>query len=69
MKNKVSESDIQKLFYGIIIEAVDELRVEFEQEEEYEICAKMVDIKNKFKKKLDGTRIQSTADTGGGESI
>jgi hypothetical protein len=70
MKNKLTDDDfIKKIFYGLMVESLDELIQDYEDEEEYRICAKLKDINDKLKENLNGTRIQSTTDTGTGESI
>jgi hypothetical protein len=67
---KIADDDyLKRFFYGLMIESLDELTQEFEDEEEYRICAKLKDINDKLKENLNGTRIQSTTNTGTGESI
>ena len=70
MKNKLTDDDfIKKIFYGLMVESLDELIQDYEDEEEYRICAKLKDINDKLKENLNGVTIPKTINGEGGESI
>ena len=53
MTSKERELEGANFFYNIMIESVDELRIEFEEIEAYEQCGAMVDLKNSLEEKLN----------------